>query len=285
MTDHSLTFTMIQFPAYIFLIAQVFILIKTDPLKGKHVFPVDYRQFPFIVSIRQKHFKGISNGYHFCTGSLITQSHVITAAHCFQTRIKNEVEAILTGRNGTRPYLIHYEIDSWLTYDSWARTNGKTIEFPINDVAIVKLSLPVDHDGITPALLTNLNNEQLYGTKAIIVGWEGVHDNSLTMHLLQGKVTILRPSQSEHLIKLVANRKIKLKENFLATYAEPYILANSGDSGGPLLDKNNFLLGITRSISPRINWGDFSEEFLNYYKINIHSSVHYYKEFIENVTT
>ncbi|XP_058797603.1 trypsin-like [Phymastichus coffea] len=284
MINHSLTVTMIQFPAYIFLITQVFILIKADPLEGKHVFPVEPPQFPFIVSLRQKSFQDILTSQHFCTGSLITQKHVITAAHCFQERIEFEVEAIVSQQNWTRPSL-SYEIDSWLTYNSWAPANGKTIEFPINDVAIVKLSLPICHDGITPAHLTNLNNKQLYGTKAMIVGWVGIYDNSSTMHLLQGKVTILRPSKSEHLIKLVANRKIKVNENYLATFAKPYILASCGDSGGPLLDNNNFLVGITRSTCPKIYWGDFPEEFLNHYKINLHSSVDYYREFIENVTT
>ncbi|XP_058797607.1 uncharacterized protein LOC131667884 [Phymastichus coffea] len=275
---------MILFLAYIFLIAQIFLCVKADPLVGEHIFPANPHEFPFIVLFKQKSSKERLNSEYFCTGSLITQKHIITVAHCFQHRIQNEIEAIFAGKDWTTSYF-SYAIDSWCIYDSWARANEKTIEFPINDVAIVKLSLPVRHDGITPAHLTNLNNKQLYGTKAMIVGWVGIYDNSSTMHLLQGKVTILRPYESEHLLKLVANRKIKVSENYLTTSADPYILSSCGDSGGPLLDKDNILLGVTRGICPTIKWGNFPPEFLKKYKVTVHLSVDYYREFIENVTT
>ncbi|XP_058797602.1 serine protease 30-like [Phymastichus coffea] len=284
MFDYLLTFTMIQFSAYIFLTAQVLVFIKADPLKGEQIFQADPQDFPFVVSFRQKMLEGLLDSEHFCTGSLITQIHVITAAHCFEERIESEIEAIIVGEYWIRPYVDH-GIDYWLIYDSWARENGKAIEMPLNDIAIAKLSSPANREHITPVSLTNLNNKQLYGTKAMIIGWKAINEDSLTMVLLQGKVTILCPSKYERLLKLVANRIIKLNKIYLATFTAPYILASCGDSGGPLLDNNHFLLGVTRSTCPISRWGNFSEEFINQYKINLHSSVHYYSDFIENVTS
>ncbi|XP_058802993.1 serine protease 30-like isoform X2 [Phymastichus coffea] len=216
---------MSRFSAYIFLTAHILVFIKTDPLEGEQIFQADPQDFPFVVSFRQKVSETLIDTEHFCTGSLITQIHVITAAHCFEEKIESEIKAIIVGEYWIRPYVDH-GIDYWLIYDSWARENGKAIELPLNDIAIAKLSSPANHERIIPVSLTNLNNKQLYGTKAMIIGWKAINEDSLTMVLMQGKVTILRPSQSEHLIKLVANRRIILTGSSLATFAEPYILGS-----------------------------------------------------------
>lgn len=59
-----------------------------------------------------------------------------------------------------------------------------------------------------------------------------------------------------------------------------------GDSGGPVLDENNVLLGVIHSTSPNetLQWGYFETKFINKYKINLHASIDYYRDFIESVT-
>lgn len=52
------------------------------------------------------------------------------------------------------------------------------------------------------------------------------------------------------------------------------------------MNKKNVLLGIISSTCPNeiYQWGNFSLEFLNKYKVNRYTSVDYYRDFIENVT-
>ncbi|XP_058797620.1 uncharacterized protein LOC131667889 isoform X2 [Phymastichus coffea] len=128
---------MIQFSVYIFLTAQVLFFIKADPLMGKRIFRADPQKFFFIVSFRQKDSEALLDSEHFCTGSVITQIHVITAAHCFEERIESEIEVITVGQYWIRSYVYH-GIDYWLLYDPWALANEKTIVYPFDDMAIVK---------------------------------------------------------------------------------------------------------------------------------------------------
>lgn len=53
-----------------------------------------------------------------------------------------------------------------------------------------------------------------------------------------------------------------------------------------MVDENNVLLGVLRGTCPNVQqqWGNFTIEFTNQYRINRHLSVDYYREFIEDVT-
>lgn len=64
-----------------------------------------------------------------------------------------------------------------------------------------------------------------------------------------------------------------------------FYLLFQGDSGSPVLDENKVLVGLVRGTCPNITlqWGNFPHEFINHYKVNCHSSVEYYREFIVNM--
>ncbi|XP_058797612.1 uncharacterized protein LOC131667886 [Phymastichus coffea] len=272
---------MIQFASCIFLTVQVFAFVEAIPLMGDRVVVAEPDEFPFVVSFRQKFLFYAFE--HFCAGTLITQYHVISAAHCFEGKNISEINVAVAGQNWRKNDLC-YRIDSWLTYNSWAQNNGKPMSYPVNDVIIIKLLSKINKGTMIPISLSHLDDQQLYRTKALIVGWNVTSTLPASSILLKGEVTVLSPEQREHLFKLVTNEKITINKNYLATFAESYILVNCGDDGGPLLDKNNHLIGITRGKCPNIAWGNFSEKFLNNYKFNVHLSVNYYREFIENVT-
>ncbi|XP_058797609.1 anionic trypsin-like isoform X1 [Phymastichus coffea] len=272
---------MIRFSAGIFLIAQLFVFMKANPLVGDHVFPADPREFPFIASIRRKFPEEQLNREHICTGALITQKHIITAAHCFRFIQIHEIDVIVAEENWTTPNFI-YEIDSWVTYNAWARATGKTIEFLSNDVMIIKLSSPVNREVITPINITMWNEQQLHRTNAFMFGWNISSVNSGNIMLVKGQVTILTNCEYEHRLRLMTNEHHEITKNYLASSADPYILSSCGDSGAPLVDKDNVLLGITLGICPSVGWGNFSLEFYRQYIINLHLNVYYYREFIEN---
>ncbi|XP_058810017.1 uncharacterized protein LOC131675163 isoform X2 [Phymastichus coffea] len=246
---------MIQFASCIFLTVQVFAFVEAIPLMGDRVVVAEPNEFPFVVSFREKSMSGLFQ--HFCTGSLITRKHVISAAECFEGKILSEIRVVVAGKN-------------------WASQ--------VNDVIIVKLLSTISEKTTMPVSLSHLVDQQLYRTKALIVGWNVTSTLPASSILLKGEVTVLSPEQRKHQFKLVTNDKVTINNNYLATFAESYILINSGDTGGPLLDKNNHLIGITGDICPNRAWGNFSDEFLNNYKFNVHLSVNYYREFIQNVT-
>ncbi|XP_058810016.1 uncharacterized protein LOC131675163 isoform X1 [Phymastichus coffea] len=272
---------MIQFASCIFLTVQVFAFVEAIPLMGDRVVVAEPNEFPFVVSFREKSMSGLFQ--HFCTGSLITRKHVISAAECFEGKILSEIRVVVAGKNwASQGYL--YDIYSWLTYNSWAQNNGIPLTYLVNDVIIVKLLSTISEKTTMPVSLSHLVDQQLYRTKALIVGWNVTSTLPASSILLKGEVTVLSPEQRKHQFKLVTNDKVTINNNYLATFAESYILINSGDTGGPLLDKNNHLIGITGDICPNRAWGNFSDEFLNNYKFNVHLSVNYYREFIQNVT-
>jgi hypothetical protein len=121
------------------LIDNFFKLPIAEPIIGENVRRAEANEFPAIVS-----FMTINEGVedleeeHFCTGTLLTSSHVLTAAHCLENVQKNETQIVL-GSVDLRCGLVYYPL-WWVNYNEWASVRRVHLQFVVNDIAIVKAS-------------------------------------------------------------------------------------------------------------------------------------------------
>lgn len=93
-------------------------------------------EYPFIASIGLKARNFLEKRYHFCGGSLITRTHVLTAAHCVENRRYSEMDVVI-GEINLRNALYTYEVDNWITYNDWAQSRNISIVLSYNDIAIL----------------------------------------------------------------------------------------------------------------------------------------------------
>lgn len=112
------------------------------PLEGENIWPAMPNQFPFIASIRLRNPVSpnlLMNSGHYCSGSLITSKHVLTAAHCLERYAKDQI-FISIGEEDLSNTGFVYEVESWITYVEWIRELNRSTEYLVNDIAIIKVN-------------------------------------------------------------------------------------------------------------------------------------------------
>jgi secreted trypsin-like serine protease len=111
----------------------------TNALVGENVVPVEHRDYSFIVSFMNFDLVNFDRAHnHLCTGSLLTRTHVLSAAHCIANRLKNET-VILFGSNNLNQCVGH-QILWWINYIEWAEYRRRHIQFETNDLSITRVN-------------------------------------------------------------------------------------------------------------------------------------------------
>ncbi|XP_011495567.1 PREDICTED: uncharacterized protein LOC105360373 [Ceratosolen solmsi marchali] len=212
---------------------------------------------------------------HLCTAALISTQHVLSAATCTNDRLSNETLILLGDRNLNNCNI--YSILWWINYDAWSEFKRVPRLYFVNDISISKLLRPVEHD-IVPGVLLYMPNENLEASSAQVAAWGANNHHIITPYMLTSTVRFLSNSKCQSKLTKLEKSFVLVHERFFCTNAHPYVILFRGDFGGPLIYRNR-IIGINKETLPQMD-GNFHPS-----KINIHTSIFPYRQFIEDVTS
>jgi len=193
--------------------------------------------WPWQVALGQPRRSSRSDFRIICGGTLISPSHVLTAAHCFSSgSARNTPTTIRFGEHDLTKKsevagTFDREIDRFLTHEQFSRTSLE------NDLAIVKISgsplsystrvraacLPYDYRGVRDTSLP----------EPYITGWGALDDDQPAAAVLQqARVPIVSHDECREAYRNV-NRVRLTTDQICAGRGETDTCA--GDSGGPMV--------------------------------------------------
>ncbi|XP_032671249.1 chymotrypsin-1-like [Odontomachus brunneus] len=185
-------------------------------------------QFPYQISLRQ-------NGYHICGGTIISNRHIVTAAHCIPSKNQQSTMTVVTGTNHISSGGQEHRIKSIQVHPQYdTRTNR-------NDIAVITLEQLMTFNQVQkPIPLANADNAD-GRTRCVLSGWGqlGARQGPPTyLQYVELTTTTLSDCRRVH---------SNVFEKQLCCFEKHGIGACMGDSGGPLVC-NGRLAGI-------VSWG------------------------------
>ena len=212
--------------------------------------------YPFMVSIQVKNTQAPAGFDHWCGGSIITPTMILTAGHCvanakdmsgaFVIRDPSTLQIVTRNRAAYAVKAIHLKPDFY--YQSVLGSAGKPIGILAeNDLAIIELNQPIRDEATVN--LPDANKEAEYyfpGNRVLTIGY-GVYDASETVSypLLRSAWTnVINPLVFHDFYyqgTLIEASKVNPylpRTQFFGTYNAQYS-SGSHDSGSPLLVQNS----------------------------------------------
>lgn len=174
---------------------------------------------------------------HICGASIITESWILSAAHCF------------TNPSDVSPYNIYvgrYQLNGNNQHESVHRVSRIVIPYGYNepqngkDLALVKLSSPVTwSDYIRPVCLPASGNLFTVNMQCYVTGWGDVRDDvPLTgvRTLQEVQVPIISQSSCQEMYRTDPKEQVDILYDMIcAGYQQGGKDSCQGDSGGPLV--------------------------------------------------
>jgi len=190
--------------------------------------------YPWMVSIQSK-----SDSEHFCGGSLIDESYVLTAAHCIEDASAEEIQAVVSEFDLKQASQQEQVIAIKNIYMHQGYGDD-------NDIAVLELITPTNK---TPVKLADksLNNSLQVGSNMMVMGWGNqLTDGEKFPNILQEVQLPL--ADHAQCITNYAGIDMAITDNMLcAGLAAGGKDSCQGDSGGPLVyqkDSDWFQTGV-----------------------------------------
>lgn len=237
---------------------------------------IDISETPYQVSLK-------IHGQHICGGVIISNTWILTAAHCLTHPV------LVPNQNNT---FVHVGTNDRLDYNTgqMVQVNAYHIHPYFdestyeNDIALLQLSTPLTfNEKVMPIEYANSCNtsesDYYEGRNVIISGWGNSNDTPLGSSQFLNAVTIPIISREDAMtINQTSTSSachLNVSNNMLAFYS-PGIASGKGDSGGPAVMSNNgndINIGIT-------SWGCPPSADMPSIYVNVRN----YSSWIEHVT-
>ena len=171
--------------------------------------------FPYQVSLRQ-------NGRHFCGGSIISNRHILTAAHCVQGLNNPKIVSIHAGTNQLNSAGATYGVERIVAHAGY---NANSL---VNDVALIRVNKNIAFNNLVKAV--KLASGGSYdGSNSVLSGWGLLRaGGSLPNNLQYINLRIQNLAQCKQVHRNVI-------DSHICTFTKYGEGACNGDSGGPLV--------------------------------------------------
>ncbi|XP_063055710.1 trypsin-2-like [Engraulis encrasicolus] len=181
----------------------------------------------------QPHQVSLNSGYHFCGGSLINENWVVSAAHCYKSRVEVRMgEHNIRKTEGNEQFITSARVIRHPNYSSYNINN---------DIMMIKLSKPATlNQYVQPVALPSSCASA--GTMCLVSGWGNTMSSVSGDKLQCLQIPILSERDCDNSYPGMITDAM-----FCAGYLEGGKDSCQGDSGGPVVC-NGELQGV-------VSWG------------------------------
>merc|ERR1719412_3593192 len=165
----------------------------------------------------------------WCGGTLISSTHVLTAAHCTDGAAASNIRVLLGEHNIADSVFNRVDVAEIINHPDW---NSQRID---NDYAILRLAKPVTFTNeVAPACLPADTAATYAGVVATVTGWGRlIHEGNQPTTLQEVDLTVTTKSACEN-----AYGGHDITDNMICAAASGKSSCN-GESGGPLIAPEN----------------------------------------------